>query len=795
MTNAVLPREQIAQLIFSEAGSDALHSHSFGEIFYVLSGDVVFEADGARWHLGAEQFVLTNPGALHAHRAEKDALVACIHLNSNLIAQRLGAANLRFVCNSTLDGGYAYDKLRGVLIKLLNQGTRKTEKRDLMFDALCYELAHLLTKSFVEQSPDEAGSGNKTAQTAARVERYIRENCRQPVSLQEVAQEVGLTETYLSRFIKEKLGETFTAYLNRLRLERAVEDLGFTGKSITRISMDSGFPNLAAFNKAFKDAYRETPSVYAAALRSQAPLDPAPTQDRASEWAAALLSVREASPEGENSPEVREILADARHAAEYAQNWRGVINVGRCDALLNADIRAHLLQMRKDIGFRFVRFWDIYAVLFSEGARVSPDNINFARLDRVLDFLLDNDMIPYIELGFKPALLMRAGKNDVEYLVSKEQKILFDSDAAYSRFLTAFLHHYIDRYGLAQVESWFFEQWVDPRYVAGRNFERYLDVFAVLWRTLKEISPDLRVGGGGISYKNTNYEELLRQWRNRPERPDYISMYCYPYAALKGETRHFSFHHQVGGIRDAMNRNGFENTPLHVTEWNFTVTDRNPLHDSCFKGAYVAKTVIDNLADAALTGYWHASDVLSEYADSAQILNGSAGLVTVDGIQKPAYHAFSFLNELGNRLLLRDGNAIVTSDNPEHITAVCHNYKSPNYRYMLLGETEVPDAEQSRFFSDDGKNLHLKIRIDGVKNGTYKVRIRAVNAEHGSVQDEWIRLGKTEPLDRQELEYLKQICVPRIRVSACDATGNCLLLDTVLRPQEVQLIQFTYKHL
>ena len=41
-----------------------------------------------------------------------------------------------------------------------------------------------------------------------------------------------------------------------------------------------------------------------------------------------------------------------------------------------------------------------------------------------------------------------------------------------------------------------------------------------------------------------------------------------------------------------MAESGIEETyPVYVTEWNLTISDRNYINDTCFKGAYVVKNI------------------------------------------------------------------------------------------------------------------------------------------------------------------------------------------------------------
>ncbi len=56
---------------------------------------------------------------------------------------------------------------------------------------------------------------------------------------------------------------------------------------------------------------------------------------------------------------------------------------------------------------------------------------------------------------------------------------------------------------------------------------------------------------------------------------------------------------------------------------------------------------------------------------------------------------------------------------------------------------------------DEAENLILNFRIDNVRNGKYIVKLRALNEDHGSVQDEWREMDYSENLTQQDIQYLR----------------------------------------
>lgn len=54
-------------------------------------------------------------------------------------------------------------------------------------------------------------------------------------------------------------GTSFIKYLNRFRLNKALEELKNTDRTVLEISQQSGFDNLSNFNRLFKKQFHKTP--------------------------------------------------------------------------------------------------------------------------------------------------------------------------------------------------------------------------------------------------------------------------------------------------------------------------------------------------------------------------------------------------------------------------------------------------------------------------------------------------------------------------------------------------------
>ncbi len=82
--------------------------------------------------------------------------------------------------------------------------------------------------------------------------RYIGENFARDISLDSVAEAIGISSYYLSRIISQELGITFVEYLTGLRIVEAAKLAAATRLSLKQIAERTGYPNEAYLCRVFK---------------------------------------------------------------------------------------------------------------------------------------------------------------------------------------------------------------------------------------------------------------------------------------------------------------------------------------------------------------------------------------------------------------------------------------------------------------------------------------------------------------------------------------------------------------
>ena len=116
---------------------------------------------------------------------------------------------------------------------------------------LFYELSgsdyRILASSSFAHAPRD-----RESRRILKVKEYINEHYAEPLTLEMMADLVGMSPSSFSRFFRQHTARTFTGYLIDIRLGQAARELVDTSQNISEICYQCGFNNLSNFNRIFK---------------------------------------------------------------------------------------------------------------------------------------------------------------------------------------------------------------------------------------------------------------------------------------------------------------------------------------------------------------------------------------------------------------------------------------------------------------------------------------------------------------------------------------------------------------
>src|SRR5437588_5160690 len=97
---------------------------------------------------------------------------------------------------------------------------------------------------------------------ADRLSAIVANSLDTQAKTQDLARQAYQSRTQFHRLFRSVVDETPAAMRRRLLLERAAYQLGHTETSVTDIALDANYGSLEAFTRAFRKAFRTSPSIY-----------------------------------------------------------------------------------------------------------------------------------------------------------------------------------------------------------------------------------------------------------------------------------------------------------------------------------------------------------------------------------------------------------------------------------------------------------------------------------------------------------------------------------------------------
>lgn len=736
---------------------------------------------------------LVNAREKHRFILEEGTLAAVFYINSSYISYLAARPSVEFQLDSSRPPEYGYEQLRSLLRRILSIHTWQRWQEKLKEQQYFCQLLSILLKNYAVWDFTEKEIPTEQEDRTGRIVEFIHTYYNRQIGLGDLAEQLHLSVPYLSKYIKKNLHSGFVEYLNAVRLSHTVDDLLFTEHSVTRVAFDNGFSNLASFNRVFKEVFSVTPSEY----RKKNKRRELPKEKKCENKNVTLLrDYLSESPEGitETGFENRIFCrADVSVRKKYIRIWDQLWNLGSAEELLRADIQRHILFLKKELGIQNVHIWGFFSeeMLIRLGR---TGNYNFSRIDQVLDFLVSEHLVPLIDLGFHPKELYGAG----ETIFYREKEKGYEDPDLYQELIREFVLHCVQRYGVEETGRWGFEISKDDRLFL-HGGEKFFRLYRAVSRMIKENIPNAKIGGGAIFiYDDLSIlKEFLEGWKKRGEIPDFVSVWVYPYELLSDGEKTKKLY--VSGNPDYICEKidlaqrtvrEYGDIPLYVTRWDLSLSCRNYLNESCYRAAYLIKNTVSCLENTQVMSCFGSTDLSCDFFDSVGSLFGGYGLITRDGIRKPAFYAYRFLQSMGEFYIAGGENYLITCGGRNNYYVLLFHCCRMDTMFYRDQKEDIGAGELDRLFEEETVNIH--ITLEHVPDGKYLIKQSRLRAGEGSILDEWKKLGYKKNLDREEIQYLASICIPRLEYTESNAEKGELVINAALETNEIRLYQIRF---
>ncbi len=374
-------------------------------------------------------------------------------------------------------------------------------------------------------------------------------------------------------------------------------------------------------------------------------------------------------------------------SAPFPHFWEEMFGSGRAILSLRESYRNDLRAVRQVTGFRYVRFHGILndeVGVYNEDEHGNPV-YNFSYVDEIYDGLLNNGVRPVVEIGFMPKKLA-SNPDALHPFWYKPNVSPPKSWEKWDGLITHLAQHLVRRYGEKEVAQWYFEVWNEPNIDFWGGIPRkrsYFELYDHTARSLKSVSPRLRVGGPATAAAAWVDDFLKYASANRVP-VDFVSTHAYADDTVEnlfGTNEDIPMDDRVcravAKVRKQIQTSTLPRLPLLWTEWS--VPGMNGARDTSYVGPALANTIreCDGLVEAM--SFWTFSDVFEENGPIALPFEGHFGLRAKGGIDKPSYYDFSLLHLLGQeRIANSNSNVLVTKRRDGALAIALWNLVDPD---------------------------------------------------------------------------------------------------------------------
>jgi xylan 1,4-beta-xylosidase len=506
-----------------------------------------------------------------------------------------------------------------------------------------------------------------------------------------------------------------------------------------------------------------------------------------------VITSLDGSAQAQSTTPRRLIAADySKVKGKHDKFFRQVVGAGRAAEGLRADWQRDLSIVHRECGFKYIRFHGLLQDemgVYSEDRRGQPV-YNFQYVDALYDAILNTGMKPFVELGFMPQALASGNK----YVFWWKGNITPPKDyGKWERLVQALVRHWTTRYGRDEVSQWYFEVWNEPNldiFWSGDQAE-YFKLYETTVRAIKSVAPDYRVGGPATAGHGWITETI--NFATRAHVPlDFISTHDYGVKGIgfdDGGVQQLYLDAEpdaiIGGVRDVraqIKSSSQPQLPLHYTEWSTSYSPRDPVHDSYISAAYILSKLKGTEGYADSMSYWTFTDIFEENGPVPSAFHGGFGLLNFQGLRKPSFYAYQFLNRLGDEELASN----------DADSWVCRGARGAQVLFWNFTAPVTKESDQIFFKRDHpAKDFGVvRVSLTGLPRGTYRMNIYRIGYQVNDVYADYLKLGSPQALTREQTRSLAEkndghpVESTRVTVGA----GQTFTRDIRLRENDVYLI-------
>lgn len=226
------------------------HLHRGFELLFLVEGEMEVIVSQKTYHLKTGQFLLILPYEIHSFITKSNSRAKICIFSPDYVP-----TFQKMIENSSLENPVFNLSLEA---NTLISRTLFKDNPNLLEQKACF---YLLLSELMGQTSLIKGQKQDPG-LLHKLLTYIQDHFTESISLKSIADTLGYSYNYLSKYFNTHINKSFVDFLNETRVNYACYLLNYTEKNITEIAFLSGYESIRSFNRNFVKIKLCTPKEY-----------------------------------------------------------------------------------------------------------------------------------------------------------------------------------------------------------------------------------------------------------------------------------------------------------------------------------------------------------------------------------------------------------------------------------------------------------------------------------------------------------------------------------------------------
>lgn len=244
--------------LYKENGLNHLHQKI--EIIYILTGTCEITIGTTTRKCIAGDVIVVHSGETHLIKdMDSSTLYICLFEPEMLGYFRSDTRYIKpYISGDFLRQAGIDQEIRHIFEEIYREHTSRETWHDALIRANIIKMYSLLVRHF-ERTPNEQQQFSLNPPKFQQALSYIEENYDKNITLSDIAQITHYNSCYVSSLFVTNTGLNFKAYLDNLRINKAITLIEQTDHTLADIAEQCGFRNIRTFNNVFRRIKGTTP--------------------------------------------------------------------------------------------------------------------------------------------------------------------------------------------------------------------------------------------------------------------------------------------------------------------------------------------------------------------------------------------------------------------------------------------------------------------------------------------------------------------------------------------------------